>query len=516
MGKDFSGKTFDPPEGKSAKDIVALASAGDDKVIVWYQDSTFSRGSHEDLDGEQSPASYSLAEGKTPGDIVGMAIGTDSKIYTWYNDNTFSVGTQSDLDAYDPPEKFTLPKGMTPAAVVEMAIASNGHVYAWYSDGRVSSGTVSDLEVHSAPDRYDLPSKEGYDFQALPDLDISGGLATSPSGTVFFGRRSGAVNIGSGNWQVYGLLDDVAIFKRALTAQEISSLYSKKRLILQEPPIGGPLGGGVVEDVYVAWSFDQPGPFDRPVPKKLDGWHESSAQAMRVVVSRDRNSGLDSAWFQAPSLVGNTEAPLTLPFKANETWRVSQGMDVNGGSHNSSASFSYDFVLANEQKNCGSAGASVLNAGRGKAAMYRHDQIPPGSEEVESFIRVQIAEKEYVTYLHVARQSFNQKIWGGESEDGVDYVIPEEDRPVLAQEEFLSTVGKQSCHLHFAGRYHLKWGNTIPFAFSNYWASDDEGKTYGPVVRGHPCAFRRKRPPIPTESGHLFRSKTATLAEGRI
>ena len=46
-----------------------------------------------------------------------------------------------------------------------------------------------------------------------------------------------------------------------------------------------------------------------------------------------------------------------------------------------------------------------------------------------------------------------------------------------------------------------------------YQALGDEVMLYQAAYEER-CAFRRKRPAIPTESGHLFRSKTATFAVG--
>jgi hypothetical protein len=312
-----------------------------------------------------------------------------------------------------------------------------------------------------------------------PDSEIDASAITSslPYGTLRFGRRTHADRWqkddpkGKRNWQLYGLLDDVAVFTQALDSTDIRAIINKKRL------------SGWEANLIAGWCFDQPGHNEKPLPPALDSWREDSPRTYGVPVSTDRKSADDSSQFNNPLIIGETQAVLQLPFLANEVWTVIQGYSdgTDLGSHNGTAAFCYDF-------NHPTAYAPVLNASSGKAVLYLKDGGV--NEQETNRVHIKLAVGEYTKYLHLAANSLPEVISGGVWDAATEtYIIPEDQAPYIQQGTQIGQVGPTSNHLHFAGAHENTGdGFTIPMAFSNYWVSEDGGQTWSPVLKGHPKA----------------------------
>ena len=165
--------SYSLPDGRTAKDIVAMAIASDDHVYAWYTDGTVSSGTSSDLGRYRQPYAYALPPGKEIKDIVAMGIASDDHVYVWYADGTVSAGSTSDLDLYRSPYGYKLPPGKRAGHIVGMGIAkSTDHVYAWYADGTVSAGSSSDLGQHRSLYKYSFPP--GKTVKQLGAIGIAG------------------------------------------------------------------------------------------------------------------------------------------------------------------------------------------------------------------------------------------------------------------------------------------------------------------------------------------------------
>ncbi len=171
-----------------------------------------------------------------------------------------------------------------------------------------------------------------------------------PSGATCLrvGRRSAGVptpsDISRAFWQFYGLIDDVAVYTRALTEAEIQSA------------MGSTLTGTEL-GLLAGWTFDeqsQPPTLERPVtlatasdiPDYVNPHADHPVPVYFVSVSNPRNSAQDRKKMdKRPS-----KALASLPFCAGEWWAVTQGREDPGGSHNGherGAGFSWDFTRRN-------------------------------------------------------------------------------------------------------------------------------------------------------------------------
>lgn len=316
----------------------------------------------------------------------------------------------------------------------------------------------------------------------VPDteIEVSGSFTSKPSGTLRFGRRTSGSSTSKRDWQTYGLLDDVAVFQKALSAAEINALKNKKRLT------------GLEKDLIAGWCFDKPVSKESPLPPLLSFWRKDSTRTYKVPISSDRKSVADSQAFDNPLIIGETQVALKLPFYAGEVWQVVQGYGAVGGSHNGSAVFSYDFGF---HKNAdygpyhpaGAGNVPFLASVSGKAVGYVKDSAKTGLEI--NRITLKHAAEEYITYLHLAKKSLPTVVKGGTCEPDTEYcLIAEAGAPHFPQGSVIGEIGPIARHLHLAGRSGLTDGTVIPVAFTDYRASDDGGKTWVHVLRGHPKA----------------------------
>jgi hypothetical protein len=309
----------------------------------------------------------------------------------------------------------------------------------------------------------------------VPEIKVSKASGL-PSGTLRFGRRTD----GSGSkavWQAYGMIDDVAIFSKALTGNDITSIIAKARLTGNE--------AGLV----AGYSFEKPISDAKPLPAKLARTWTQPSRTYHMPVSADRNSTKDKVVFVNPFVIGEVSKPVQLPFKKNEVWYVIQGQDDPSSSHNGYAAFCYDFMVANQPQTGtypeGTAMAPVYAGATGKIVSYRKDGAFDGPRE-PYYMRIRVGENEHIGYLHAAANSLNADATGGTCDADHNCDIPVASAPTIDKGELVQKQGPKAAHLHFSGAGFPGESMTIPIAFTDYWASDDNGATWQHILRGHP------------------------------
>ena len=309
---------------------------------------------------------------------------------------------------------------------------------------------------------------------SAPEIDL-GGMVGGPTGTLRLGRRTPGTGSSNVNWQAYGLVDDVAVFDRALDSTAIAAIISAKRLTGKE------------DGLLAGLSFETPDAGEQ-LPKKLRGAWPNNHRAYHMPVSPKRASAKDDDVFGNPFVIGAIAKPLRLPFKKGEVWRVIQGYDERDGSHRSAAAFCYDFVLDGPSTQStkypnGTEFAPVYAAAKGKITRYHQDGGFEGPREPYT-IKINVAEGEWISYLHMAANSLTKKATGGTDPDG-DHVfeVAPAAQKTIGKGDYVGKLGPDAAHLHFGGT-NLEY--TFPVAFDDYWVSDDAGKTWRHVVRGIP------------------------------
>ena len=288
------------------------------------------------------------------------------------------------------------------------------------------------------------------------------------------GRRSAGGGSSNLFWQFYGLIDDVAIYTRALSAHEIKGALASQLT-------------GAEPDLLAGWTFDTgvshpklSRPVTLPTASDIPGYVTS--QAVRPVpvyyagVSTDRNSSQDKYKMdRRPSKVG-----ATLPFAAGQWWRVIQGWEHPQGSHNGgSAAFAMDFARTN-----GSSAGSVVVASAPGRIFYR------SQNESEESISAYHAEHERVVYMHLEK--------GSVAEHFPELSADPQDLPSTSQPQYgfldpLAFVDEEQKHLHFSissidGETVSGAGPGMPVEILHYYNSTDDGKTWSKVTNGIPVA----------------------------
>lgn len=347
-----------------------------------------------------------------------------------------------------------------------LAVVRESNVFKVYLDGTKLTPVII---INKNTNQYALDT----------DLQLnSNTYANKAEGNLRFGRKSTDL---ANNFQTYGLIDDVALFDRALNSAELNYIRAIKRLT------------GVENGLRFGWCFDEPLQSEPPLPESLDSWSYNSLHAYSVAVSPTRNNTVDRAIYAAPSLLGKASVKVQLPFPKNEVWRVVQGFDDPDTSHNGYAEFSYDFVLANSSSPYtypfGSTYAPVYSTSTGKVVQYIQNGGLDENGQEANIIRVRTGSdpNEFLSYRHLAQNSLSSEILGGVC-NGVDCRFPANQEPEVQPGQFLALVGPQAAHLHFGGVNKLTSFVTIPIGFDDYYASDDQGATWKYVSHGYPKA----------------------------
>jgi Concanavalin A-like lectin/glucanases superfamily len=349
-------------------------------------------------------------------------------------------------------------------------------------------------------------NKKAHSWEVETEITVNGN-SVLPVGNLRLGRFDPDR---SKNDQAYGLLDDVAVFNKALSVAELNEIRQKKRL------------SSTQDGLLAGWCFDQPEPDDLQLPEKLNTWWKDLPRTYRVEVTTDRNSEKDKNLFDNPIIIGETLKTLLLPFRGGDVWEVVQGYDAPGGSHNGYAAFCYDFKRVETkdgeklQQPEGTAYTPVYAVAPAQANSYSDY---PNAKESQK-VSLKLGENEYMSYLHLATGSLNEKFTGGNFDANKQiFMIPSAQAKTIQQDEPIAQVfdwGDNS-HLHF----NLSNGNvtTIPAAFSDYEVSTDGGKTWTKVFRGHPKAgqyIKRAGNPAPPKPLNLQCLTSNASVKGKI
>jgi hypothetical protein len=307
-----------------------------------------------------------------------------------------------------------------------------------------------------------------------PDLD-GAGPDLPLAATLRLGRRSAGKRIdGTGDGQFFGLIDDVGVFRRALTDKGIQELSEQHRLT------------GLEQGLYAGWCFDTPDAKEPPLPaplrRRMDT-HKTRAQAK--VASPERDHVADARLFD----LAETKVKMQLPFPVDEAWQVVQGVDEAGGSHNSHGAFCLDFILAGRPQ-AESKGQPLHAAGDGRV-IYVDEAHPVGGNEGNVVI-IKQAEGEYASYHHLFPRSYSATL--PKPLPRPPQSLQAKDQPLVRAGQRLAAVGDTGApgrfHLHFnvSNEFDQRRQSfvTIPASFTDYEASDDQGKTWHKIKRGLP------------------------------
>ena len=284
--------------------------------------------------------------------------------------------------------------------------------------------------------------------------------------------------------QFYGLLDDVAIFKRALSSSEIDDYLAAH---------GNVSPARDTKDLLALWTFDDA--HDRPVT--------FAERARRVSVSRARQGALDRKQFDR----AKPQVTMQLPFPAGEAWWVTQGYDDPAVSHKGFASFCLDFARTDGK----TKGAPFLASAPGTIVKL-DDAQPDSTKDVPAnFVAVRQAKGEYAVYMHHQKGSFaktyrsiaplvnNAKASAAGTSPGSTSKMSA--KTVAAGQKIALTgdsgaePGAYHLHLAVSNRIVSNGFATFPVAFTNYEVSYDEGKSWSKVAIGTPKAGEWVRRP---------------------
>lgn len=354
----------------------------------------------------------------------------------------------------------------TPEAVagkwLHVAVVRDGDTFKLYLNG-----------VKKAPVK--VLNNKTHKVQTLPDLD-AGSASKLPTGKLRLGRRTTSnSSVSHRNWQAYGLIDDIAVFTTALSAQEIKAIKDRDRLL------------GFEQDLLAGLSFEAPLSTSKPLPTLLRGAWKRSNKAYHVAVSATRASSSDAKIFDNPLIVGRVSQSAQLPFAKGEVWRVNQGYDHMAWSHFGASAFAYDMTLFKPNSGAhnypnGNDFAPLYAVVEGNLVKYRSGYPSTGAREPYK-ITMQIGPNEIASYMHLADGTLSPKATNGVTTDGELFEIPLKAQQKLAKGEYIGKAGPKADHLHF-GAHNGEW--TIPIAFDDYEASDDNGATWHHVFGGHP------------------------------
>lgn len=293
-----------------------------------------------------------------------------------------------------------------------------------------------------------------------PDLRPGGGEL--PSGTLRIGRRTDRRKAAPARYegQFFGLVDDVAVWRRALTDAELAALAA---------PGARPDGEGLL----AALGFELAAPDGDRARSRFSRLSERGVAL--VPATPGRRSEVDALRLPQP------EAALRLPFPPGEAWRVGQAFDARGGTHNGFAAFCWDFELAGAPT-AATRGKPVHAAEDGEIVMLVDHHGSGGPDA--NVVVLQHAPERATTYMHLERGSIAQALgpmarlraW-----------VPAGQAVGTAGD---SGAGRGNYHLHFAVSIEPDDPAfvTVPAVFVDYEVSIDEGRSWTRVERGMPLA----------------------------
>lgn len=297
-------------------------------------------------------------------------------------------------------------------------------------------------------------------FSEIPGaFTMTAWVMPMPTGSLRLGRTK----VGGVDRQFYGLIDDVAVYRRAMTLYEIEDLMH------------APIDPGHA-DLVAGWTFDggvSPSPLlARPLTSNL--------RALKVNLSSPPGAA-DAGLFDLPFLVSPSDVQRRLPFAKGQVWYVIQEFDAAEGSHNGLAAFCWDLVLARPLRQGGydtshTAFEKITAAAPGQMSFA--DEWNPLPEKNK--VHVRVLPNETDVYLHLATGSVTEVFWNGTPP--LFYPAPA-PWPAVAQDAPLARIDPGENHLHYCTS--AIGGQSIPTAFHQYETSPD-GQQWTTVTIGMP------------------------------
>lgn len=318
------------------------------------------------------------------------------------------------------------------------------------------------------------------------DLVVASGASGMPQGRVRFGKRTSGRKVNSRDAQFYGLLDDVAVFTRALSVAEINDLRT------QVPHLKG-----TEADLLAGYTFaggGLPAKLARPV-----SYHHAAGV---VSTSSDRSNSKDKKLLPLPT----EQVVMDLPFPPGEAWKAIQAPDGLGGSHQGYAAFCWDFVVADQPQGGeypkGSDGAPFYAAAPGTVLTVR-ESAPPGTSQYSNYVEIEQATREICAYLHLQQNSCEVS-----KNDNVKY-----GQKLALTGDTGTPVGAFHPHVAVSDDKDQASGFvTFPVAFNDYEVRS--GSTWKSVPRGMPRSNEVVRNPPTPKFGTRSLLHTNAIARG--
>ena len=287
------------------------------------------------------------------------------------------------------------------------------------------------------------------------------------------GARSGRLQLGQyplpistqQQFQMYGLVDDLAVFNTAVDPAMISAIANAPRLTGLEP------------NLVAAISFDAAS--GTPSGIAVDHMPTFVGESWQIRVSAGREPVADQALMPLPF----QSTTYRLPFKPAEVWFVKQEF-ASEGTHQ--GWFAWDFgrvpaaIVASHANGSATGPFDDLTPTEGNRVLA----VAPGTvidshrtDRGSETITWQTAAAEHVFYEHLRPRTLRVSLGTSVTE-----------MTVLAQAGASGMPGYTDPHLHLAA--HEAIGSTslatIPIAFAGYEVSRDYGRTWQAVASGMP------------------------------
>ena len=318
-----------------------------------------------------------------------------------------------------------------------------------------------------------------------PDITVPTSDLPANNATLRIGRRSMGNSFSKKFWQFYGLIGDVAVYTQALSLNQIQQAAAAQTLSGKE---AGLLAGWTFDDRRLPQVLSRPVklPTEANIPEHVNQHAAHPVPVYYVEVSENRNSAEDAMQMdRRPSKVR-----ATVPFGAGEWWKVSQGWEDPGGSHNGDeegTGFNWDLVRVNGV----TEGAPILAAAPGRLIFVdKPDASAKPPNPGEGSISVYHAPSERAVYMHLKPGFFSKYF---PNFQGFPQDVPAANQPIFDFRDTIVDVGnhENGDHLHFAvssisGQLFEDAGPAMPVELTDYYLSKDEGKTWTKVPQGIP------------------------------
>jgi murein DD-endopeptidase MepM/ murein hydrolase activator NlpD len=298
--------------------------------------------------------------------------------------------------------------------------------------------------------------------------DLVGAGSPYPTGTLRLGSTA------DGKTQFYGLLDDLAVFDKALSQAEINQLAASASLTGSEDG----LLAGIPFDLGLEY-----GPELQHAPTYED--LIAGKSAARYVVVSGTHSSADAQHLLWPV----QQKALHLPFAGGQPWKVLQPFNNPSSSHNDYAAFCWDFVRSDvADPLADTCGSPLYAAGKGEV-VDAFDEGGGANLDAPNVLDIEMAPDEIAGYMHLRTGSITSVL--GASPKG----------KTVSRGQHIGSAGtrkQHNCHLHFGVKNILGDGAlTFPVAFSDYEVWDSGSDKWKPVHLGMPRpgeVFRRPEP----------------------